>query len=130
MGRKKQTREPFWKRWGPESKHITDHVGRFVDRLTMSDLLNVIAFSAGAYATYFGVTKAAELSSKIPDWLKIISSLSPFLYQIVIPSEVAKNMSETDKLVLALLGGYSTVKLAPVVVQATVSAGKSLAGVG
>ena len=101
---------------------FSDHVGKFVDRLTFTDVLNIVAFSGGAYATYQGITKAAEVSAAIPDWLKIISPLSPFLYQIVIPTEVAANMNEVDKVVLALLGGYSTVKLAPIVVRAAVDA--------
>lgn len=105
---------------------IADHVGMFIDRLTFTDVLNVIAFSGGAYATYFGIQKAAEVANVIPDWLKIISPLSPFLYQIVVPTEVAKNMSELDKVVLAMLGGYSTVRLAPIVIQATTEAGKAL----
>ena len=98
---------------------FSDHLGKFIDRLTFTDVLNIIAFSGGAYATYQGITKAAEVSEAIPDWLKIISPLSPFLYQIVVPTEVAANMTEVDKIVLALLGGYSTVRLAPIVIQAT-----------
>jgi hypothetical protein len=120
-GRKKQ-REPFWKKWGAESKHVTDHLGRFIDRLTATDVLNLIAFGAGSFATYYGIEKAADVSKAIPDWLKIISPLSPFLYQITIPTEVAKNMNETDKIILALLGGYSTVKLAPIVISEVTAA--------
>ena len=107
---------------------FSDHLGKFVDRLTFTDVLNIIAFSGGTYATYQGITKAAEVSEAIPDWLKIISPLSPFLYQIVIPTEVAANMTEVDKVVLALLGGYSTVKLAPIVVRAAVEAAPSILG--
>jgi len=102
------------------------HIGKFLDRMTTSDLLNLVAFGTGAYATYFGITKAADISAVIPDWLKIISPLSPFLYQIVIPTEVAANLSETDKIVLALIGGYSTVKLAPIIVRAAVEAAPSV----
>jgi len=104
---------------------FADHVGKFIDRLTFTDVLNIIAFSGGAYATYQGITKAAEVSEAIPDWLKFISPLSPFLYQLVIPAEVAANMTEVDKVVLALLGGYSTVKLAPIVVRAAVDVGQA-----
>ena len=107
---------------------IADHVGKFVDRLTFTDVLNMMAFAGGAYATYYGITKAAEVSEGIPDWFKILSPLSPLAYQLVIPTEVAANMTEIDKIVLALLGGYSTVKLAPIVVQASLEAGKSLVG--
>ena len=101
---------------------FADHVGKFIDRLTFTDFLNIVAFSGGAYATYQGITKAAEVSEAIPDWLKWISPLSPFLYQLVIPTQIAADLSEVDKVVLALLGGYSTVKLAPVVVRAAVEA--------
>jgi len=101
---------------------FADHVGKFIDRLTFTDVLNIIAFSGGAYATYQGITKAAEVSEAIPDWLKWISPLSPFLYQLVIPTQIAADLSEVDKVVLALLGGYSTVKLVPVVVRAAVEA--------
>ena len=104
---------------------FSDHLGKFIDRLTFTDVLNIVAFSGGAYATYQGITKAAEISEAIPDWLKIISPLSPFLYQIVIPTEIAKSINEVDKIVLSLLGGYSTVKLAPIVVRAAVDAGQS-----
>jgi len=107
---------------------IADHVGKFVDRLTFTDVLNMMAFGGGAYATYYGITKAAEVSEGIPDWFKILSPLSPLAYQLVIPTEVAANMTELDKIILALLGGYSTVKLAPIVVQASLEAGKSLVG--
>ena len=97
---------------------FADHLGKFVDRLTFTDILNIFAFTSGAYATYWGITKAAEVSEMIPDWLRYIAPLSPFLYQITIPSDVAQKMTEMDKIVLALIGGYSTVKLAPVVVHA------------
>ena len=107
------------KQW---ERSVSDHAGKFIDRMTVSDVLNLVAFGSGAYATYFGITKAAEISEIIPDWLKIISPLSPFLYQIVIPTEVAKNMSEMDKIILSLIGGYSLVKLAPIVVRAAVEA--------
>jgi len=109
---------------------IADHVGKFVDKITVTDALNIVAFAGGAYATYYGINKAAEISKGIPDWFKILSPLSPLAYQLVIPTEVAKAMSETDKIVLALLGGYSTVKLIPYVVPAAESAIKSLTGLG
>jgi hypothetical protein len=104
---------------------IADHLGKFVDRLTMTDVLNGIAFGAGSLATYYGITGLGAISKEIPDWLKIISPLSPFLYQLVIPTETAKNMSESDKVILALLGGYSTIKLAPIVVQEITQAAKA-----
>lgn len=106
---------------------FSDHVGKFIDRLTFTDVLNIVAFSGGAYATYQGITKAAEVSAAIPDWLKWISPLSPFLYQLVIPTQIAADLSEVDKIVLALLGGYSTVKLAPIVVRAAVDVGQAAA---
>ena len=115
-----------FKRTGKQWENsFCDHLGKFMDRLTFTDILNIVAFSAGSYATYQGIQKAAEVADVIPDWLKIAAPLSPFLYQIVIPTEVAKHMSEVDKVVLALLGGYSTVKLAPIVVKATVEAGQA-----
>ena len=91
---------------------IADHVGKFVDRLTFTDVLNMMAFAGGAYATYYGITKAAEVSEGIPDWFKILSPLSPLAYQLVIPTEVAANMTELDKIILALLGGYAVGKKA------------------
>jgi len=101
---------------------FSDHLGKFIDRLTFTDVLNIFAFSGGAYATYKGIEAAAGVADVIPDWLKWVSPLSPFLYQLVIPTEAAKNMNEVDKVVMALLGGYSTVKLAPIVVRAAVEA--------
>ena len=101
------------------------HIGRFLDRMTTSDLLNLIAFGTGAYATYYGITKAAEVSEMIPDWLRFIAPLSPFLYQFTIPVDVAQKLTEMDKIVLALIGGYSTVKLAPIIVRAAVEAAPS-----
>jgi len=103
---------------------------RFVDRLSFTDCLNVVAFAGGAYATYFGLNAAAGLSENIPDWFKWLSPLSPFAYQLVVPIEVAKNLSEVDKVVLALLGGYSTVKLVPLAIQGLSEAGSSLLPVG
>ena len=102
------------KQW--ESSAAT-HIGKFIDRMTTSDVLNLIVFGAGAYATYKGIEAAAEVTQIIPDWLKWLSPLSPFFYQIVIPTEVAAKMSETDKIVASIIGGYSMVKLAPLVVQ-------------
>ena len=100
-----------------------DHIGKFIDRLTFTDVLNVIAFSGGAYATYKGIEGLAGIAEATPDWLQWAGTLvSPFLMQLFIPAEVAKNLNEVDKIVLALLGGYSTVKLAPVVVRAAVEA--------
>ena len=96
---------------------ISDHIGKFVDRLTMTDVLNIFAFTCGAYATYRGIEAAAGVSEVIPDWLKWVSPLSPFLYQLVVPTETAKNMNEIDRVVVSLLGGYSTVKLAPIVIS-------------
>lgn len=104
---------------------IADHLGKFVDRLTFTDVLNMVAFSAGSIATYKGIEAAAGVAGAIPDWLKWISPLSPFLYQIVIPTETAKNLNTGDKIVLSLLGGYSTIKLAPIVVQSLTEAAKA-----
>jgi uncharacterized protein involved in cysteine biosynthesis len=102
------------KQW--ESSAAT-HIGKFLDRMTTSDILNLVVFGAGAYATYKGIEAAEEVTEIIPDWLKWLSPLSPFLYQLVIPTEIAARMSETDKIVASIIGGYSLVKLAPLVVQ-------------
>ena len=96
-----------------KEKQLPEPIRRFLNRLTVTDAMNLIAFGAGSYATYKGITGLADITEIIPDWLKIISPLSPFLYQIVIPSEAAKKLTEVDKISLALLGGYSTVKLVP-----------------
>lgn len=104
---------------------FSDHFGKFIDRLTFTDFLNMVAFAGGSYATYKGITAMGDISQAIPDWLKIISPLSPFLYQLIIPTEAAANLNEVDKVILALLGGYSTVRLAPVVVRAAVEAGQA-----
>lgn len=45
----------FWKKH-PELKSISEHVGKFIDRITSEDLLSLIAASTAAYAGY----KAAE----------------------------------------------------------------------
>lgn len=105
-----------------KEKELPEPVRRFLNRLTVTDVMNLIAFSAGSYATYKGIKGLEEVTEILPDWLKIISPLSPFLYQIVIPSEAAKKLSEFDKIVIALLGGYSTVKLVPRLAEITTEA--------
>jgi hypothetical protein len=102
---------------------IADHVGKFVDRLTMTDVLNGLVFAAGTYGTYKGICGLAEVSGAIPDWIKwIYGPASPFLYQLIGGSEAAKSLSELDRVILAVIGGYSMVKLAPVVIQTATSA--------
>lgn len=106
---------------------IATHIGKFVDRMTTSDILNLIIFGAGSYATYRGLEAAKATAEAIPDWLKFLSPLSPFLYQLVIPTETARNMTDVDKIIFSLIGGYSMIKLAPVVVQAIGESGKAVA---
>ena len=103
----------------------SDHIGKFIDRMTTSDVLNLVVFGAGAYSTYRGIQKAAELAENIPDWFKWLSGLSPFFYQLVIPAEIARQMSETDRIVASIIGGYSMVKLVPIVVRAAVETGQA-----
>jgi len=50
--KKKRVKEPFWKKLGPEAKHITDHAGHIIDNSKLSDLMN-FAINAGlAYAGF------------------------------------------------------------------------------
>ena len=113
----KKEKEPYGKGFRRTQRQwensITRHAGKFIDKLTLTDALNLVAFGAGSYATYRGIEAAAAVGEALPDWLKIISPLSPFLYQLVIPTETAKNMTALDRIALALLGGYSTIKFVP-----------------
>lgn len=106
---------------------FADHIGKFVDRLTATDLMNMAIFGAGSYVTWRALETGEAISEATPAWIKIFSVTSPILYQVLAPAEVAANMTTLDKVIVSLIGGYGMVKLVPVTVQA---AEKALLSIG
>ena len=106
---------------------FADHVGKFIDRLTFTDVLNAAVFGASAITVYksFDVIEAIGHS---PTWWATAFPPSMFPMNIIVgviaglTATAVQEMDETDKILLSIIGGYSAVTLAPVVVRAAVSA--------
>jgi len=98
---------------------FSDHLGKFIDRLTFTDVLNIAAFSATAITTYRTVSFLAEQEWK-PEWWQTALGLAVFPMGMLagaLSVEGAKSMDEMDKIAVSILAGYGTIKLAPMVTQ-------------
>lgn len=91
------------------------HIGKFIDRMTVSDVLNLLAFAAASYTSYVGVKtyEAIEPPSWLDPFLRIAAPLSPLLYQFYGTRQAVREAPESVKIALSLLAGYSVVKLVP-----------------
>ena len=99
---------------------ISRHIGNFIDKLSMTDVFNLMTFGASAYLSYTTI-KAIE-KAEYPMWLNALSIISPvgFIWRglLEISTIGAKAMSEEQKIATSLLAGYAVMKLPSVVVQA------------
>lgn len=47
--KEKRKREPFWKKFGPDIRHVTDHIGHVLDNSRVSDFIDVFLYGGLAY---------------------------------------------------------------------------------
>jgi len=73
--KKKKVKVPFWKKWGPDAKHITDHAGKIIDNSTISDVRDAVLDLALAY---FGIKAFGRLEGAIigPISLRLATSMN------------------------------------------------------
>jgi len=50
--KKRKSKEPFWKKGGPELKSIAGHIGKFVDNLKANDVLDLLAAGICSWCGY------------------------------------------------------------------------------
>lgn len=120
MGRgKAKPKKPFWKKQGPEMQRIYDHLGKFADRLSLTDVMNLAAFGASSYMAYTAI-KGIE-KAEYPLWLEAVTPMFPVAYiwknLLQLSTTGAKMLTEEQKIAAALIAGYATLKLPGVVVQ-------------
>jgi len=49
MVKEKRKRKPFWKKYGPEWKHVTDHVGKVIDNSNLSQVIEALLYGGLAF---------------------------------------------------------------------------------
>lgn len=83
------------KQWG---NSIADHIGKFIDKLTLRDILYGVSFMAGAFMVH-------TLLPKNENWLKRDTwQIAPFVY---VDRETAENVWIAESLV----GSYMLLKV-------------------
>jgi len=72
---KKKVKLPFWKKWGPEATHITDHAGHIIDNSNVSQLVEALLYLGTAYV---GVEATGDIRGALigPIGLKLASSMN------------------------------------------------------
>lgn len=109
MGKRKQpkgfSRSP--KEW---EQSIAGHLGKIIDKMTVTDIFNILVFGSTAFVTYEGLEAA---SKELPYWdfLQYLAPFSPFLYQWKAVQTGAKNLRFEHKVALSLMSGYGSIKL-------------------
>lgn len=111
------------KQW---EESIATHIGKLIDKVTPTDILNFVMFGTTAWYTYQGIE--AVVKAEFPEWLKYLSPLSPFLYQLVIPAELADIMTTEQKLAISIMAGYSALKIPGILMQESPKLAAALAG--
>jgi len=100
-------------------KSIASHIGKFIDKLTPTDLMNLAVFGASSYVAYTAI-KAMEVA-EYPAWFDALALVSPvaFIWQnlLKISTKGAKMLTPEQQIASAMIIGYGTLKLPSVVVQ-------------
>lgn len=122
----KKEKKPFWKKQGPEMQRIYDHLGRFIDRLSLTDVMNLAAFGASSYMAYTAIKEIEK--AEYPLWVEALAVVSPVGYiwknLLQLSTTGAKMLTEEQKIAAAFMAGYATLKLPSVVVQGAVALAK------
>jgi len=104
------------KQW---EESIAAHIGKFIDKLTLTDVMNIAVFGASSYVAYTSIKDIEK--AKFPMWLNALSIISPvgFIWKglLEISSVGAQMMTEEQKIATSLMAGYAALKLPSVVVQ-------------
>lgn len=115
----KKKRKGFSRSAKEWEESIAGHLGKFIDKLTLTDIMNIAAFASTSYLSYTAIKKIEK--AEFPAWLNALAFLSPVGYiwktLLEISSTGAQMMSEEQKIATSLLAGYTALKLPSVVVQ-------------
>ena len=118
MGRKK-ARKGFKRSAKQWEESIATHIGKFIDRLTVNDILNVLAFGSASFAAYMGIEAIEKVADSV-DLSALLLTLSPALTPFVpyiLFKKADGKISPAGKIIPSILAGYAVVKLGPSVIQ-------------
>lgn len=119
MAPKKKPRKGFTRSKKDWEESVAGHIGRFVDKLTVNDVLNLTVFGAVGVSTYYGIGIVGEQQPH--DWLHHLITFGPmapfYKYFESLGIETAKNMTFEQKVLISILAGYGAVKLPSIIAQ-------------
>ncbi|GAH96748.1 unnamed protein product [marine sediment metagenome] len=108
---------------------IAAHIGKFIDKLTVTDVMNVAVFCSSSYVAYTTIKHMAR--AEYPTWFEALKLVSPAAFiwgnLMQISSVGAELMTEEQKIASALMIGYGTLKLPSVVVSTAPAIAKAVA---
>lgn len=123
MSLPKKKRKGFSRSQKQWEESVAAHIGKFIDKLTLTDVMNIAVFGSASYVAYTSI-KAIE-KAEYPMWLNALAVISPvgFIWKglFEISTMGARMMTEEQKIATSLMAGYAALKLPSVVVQAAPS---------
>lgn len=117
--RVKKPRKGFKRSAKEWEETIAAHIRKFIDRLSVNDILNLLAFGSATYAAYMGI-EAIEKVSESVDLSALLLTLSPALTPFVpyiLYKKVDGKISTAEKIIPSILAGYAVIKLGPSIIQ-------------